>query len=386
MDIQASTSSPAAQDHDGTCHVAIELSRSSWVVGAHSPLADKIGLHKLAAGDHEGLVTLLSRLRRKAELRLGRAARMVSCYEAGYDGFWLHRVLAGHGIDNLVIDPASLQVNRRARRAKSDRIDATAMVRALMAYERGEHQVFSPVRVPGVEEEDAKRSHRERRRLIRERVGHTNRIKGLLALHGIYGFNPLRGDSFQRLDDLRTGGGRPLAARLKAEIARQLKRLALVREMIAEVEAARDAVVAAPTPSSAEEQKIRHLYRLKAVGPEIATRLTREVFYRNFANRRQVAGYVGLCPSPFNSGKMVREQGISKAGNPLARSTMIELAWLWLRHQPESALSHWFEERTGGAKGRLRRIMIVALARKLLVALWRYTETGLIPDGAVLKA
>jgi transposase len=386
MDRQISPTSSAALVDDATCHVAIELSRKSWVVGVHVPLADKVGLHKLEAGDHERLVSLLSRLRDKSEQRLGRAVRMVSCYEAGYDGFWLHRVLVGHGIDSRVIDPASLQVNRRARRAKTDRLDATAMVRALMAHDRGEHQVFSLVRVPEVDEEDAKRMHRERLRLIRERVGHSNRIKGLLALHGIYTFNPLRPDHSPPLEELRTGDGRLLPARLRAEIGRQLKRLALVREMIGEVEAERNAIVATPAPFSAEERKIQDLYRLKAVGPEIATRLVREVFYRSFANRRHLGGYVGLGPSPFNSGKMVREQGISKAGNPLARTTMIELAWLWLRHQPESALSRWYRERTGEAKGRLRRIMIVALARKLLVALWRYTETGLIPDGAVFKA
>ncbi len=386
MDHQISPSSSAAHDHDATCHVAIELSRSSWVVGVHSPLIDKVGLHKLVAGDHKVLVALLSRLQDRAERRLGRAVRMVSCYEAGYDGFWLHRVLAGHGIDNRVIDPASLQVDRRARRAKSDRIDATAMVRALMAYERGEHQVFSPVRVPEVEEEDAKRGHRERQRLIHERVAHTNRIKGLLALHGIYDFKPLKAGSLQRLDGLRTGDGRPLSAGLKAELGRQLRRLNLVKGMIAEVEAKRDAVVAGPSPTTAEGQKIRNLACLKGIGPEISSRLTHEVFYRDFANRRQIGSYAGLNPSPFNSGKMAREQGISKAGNRIIRTTMIELAWLWLRYQPDSALSLWFKKRVNGAKGRLKRIMIVALARKLLIALWRYTETGLVPDGAVFKA
>ena len=375
----------AAETDCAKVFVAIELSRSSWIVAIHTPIADKIGLHKLAAGDSAALLGLIHATVQKVELAVGRAVRVSSCYEAGYDGFWLHRMLMAARIVNHVIDPASMQVNRRARRAKSDRIDARDMVRALMAYARGEDQVFSVVRVPTPEQEDAKRTFRERQRLITERVGNVNRIKALLATQGIYDFDPLKRDRFERLEGLKTASGRPLPPRLEHELRRQLQRLALVLEMIAEVEGERNAVIASKDAQTESAGKTRQLVRLRGIGPEIATGLTNEVFYRRFENRRQLGSYVGLTSSPFNSGAVTRDQGISKAGNRRARTTMIELAWLWLRYQPGSALSLWFHQRVNGAKGRLKRIMIVALARKLLVALWRYLETGLLPAGAIMK-
>jgi len=384
MKIQSLPAPAAAGTDPTTIFVSIELSRKSWVVGMHTPLGDKIGLHTLGAGDSAALLDLIRRAAAKVERAVSGPVRVVSCYEAGYDGFWLHRVLEAAGIVNRVIDPASLQVNRRARRAKTDRIDARGMVRALMAWMRGEHQVFSAVRVPTPEDEDAKRTFRERQRLITERTGHVNRIKGLLATQGIYDFEPLKGDPFERLKTLHTATGDPLARRLSGELQRELRRLALVREVVAEVEAERDAAFAPRAPQSARVGKIRHLIRLRAIGPEFATGLVNEVFYRDFENRRKLAGFVGLSPSPFASGSTVREQGISKAGPPRVRSLVIELAWMWLRYQPDSALSRWFRERVNGLKGRIKRIAIVALARKLLVALWRYLETGLVPDGAIV--
>ena len=248
------------------------------MIGIHTPLADKISLHKLEAGDVSCLLGLIGKISRKAEDRLGCPVRVLSVYEAGYDGFWLHRVLVAGEIRNHVIDPASLQVNRRARRAKTDKIDAKAMVRALMAHARGEACVFS-------------------------------------------------------------------------------------------VQSARSAS-----------------WRGSGRSVRFATALGNEVFYREFANRRKLAGFVGLAPCPCNSGSMVRDQGISKAGSPKVRAMIIEMAWSWLRYQPQSALSKWFKARVGDMKGRIRRISIVALARKLLIALWRYLETGLVPDDAVLKA
>jgi transposase len=259
------------------------------------------------------------------------------------------------------------------------------MLRTLLAYLRGEPKVVSVVRVPSVEEEDARRLHRERHRLVGERVQHVNRIKGLLATQGIYDYQPLRRDRQARLAALRTGDGRGLGARLEAEITRELRRLELVLETIAALEAERDAIAAAKAAAHPGAAKVQALVRLKAIGPEIATVLVGEAFWRSFDNRRQVAAYGGLDPSPFSSGGMSRDQGVSKAGNAKLRTTMIELGWLWLRYQPDSALSIWFRERVGTLKGRPRRIAIVALARKLLVALWRYVETGLVPDGAVLK-
>ena len=313
---------------------------------------------------------------------------IVSCYEAGYDGFWLHRLLEAHGIRNYVIDPASLQVDRRARRAKTDRVDVERLLRSLMAYLRGEPKVWSVVRVPSVAEEDDRRLHRERGRLINERIQHVNRIKGLLAIHGIYDYQPLRRDRMQQLERLRTADGRTLPPRLKAEILRELQRLVLVVGMIKTIEAERDAIASAKIETEQQHssaKRIQDLAKIKSIGPEFATTLVGEVFYRSFDNRKQLGSYVGLTPAHFQSGAMCRDQGISKAGNGKARTVMIELAWLWLRHQPDSPLSVWFRDRVGKLKGRIRRIAIVAVARKLLIALWRYLETGLVPKGAALK-
>jgi transposase len=380
------TPSADSNNEPVACYVAIELSKSGWLVGFQTPLTDKPNRHQVKAGDTGALLDLIERVRARVVARLNRPVEVMSCYEAGYDGFWLHRVLEAHGIHNHVLDPASLQVNRRARRAKTDRIDVDRMLRALIRHLHGEPDACSVAQVPRVEEEDAKRLHRERKRLISERVQHVNRIKGLCAAQGIYNYAPLRPDRWSRLDKLRTGDGRPLPARLKAEIVRELKRLELVLEMIETVEAERNAIVKDPRSRHLNAHNIKMLTRLRAIGPEFATTLSGEVFYRKFANRRKLGGYVGLDGSPFRSGSLERDQGISKAGNPIARSTMIELAWTWLRYQPDSALSIWFRQRVGNLKGRPRRIAIVAMARKLLVALWRYLETGVVPTGAVLKA
>lgn len=380
-------SNPPATTHDvaARCLLAIELSKKSWIVAINTPLADKISRHTLQGCDWKGLLELIKRLRTRIGSELGRSVDVISCYEAGYDGFWLHRLLEAHGVRNFVIDPASLQVDRRARRAKTDRIDAERLLRSLLAHLRGEPKVWSVVRVPSIAEEDARRLHRERDRLIDERNQHVNRIKGLCAIHGIYHYNPLRSDRLERLECLRTVHGPGLPPALKAELKRELQRLELVLEAIATVEAERDAILTDKEPAHLNARKIRDLNKLRAIGPEFATVLVGEVFYRSFDNRRQVGSYVGFPPSPFSSGATVREQGISKAGNPKARKTMIELAWTWVRYQPDSALSIWFRERVGTMKGRIRRITIVAMARKLLVALWRYLETGVIPQGAVLK-
>lgn len=382
---------PAATDDDVVrCLLAIELSKKSWIIAVNTPLTDKISRHTLEACNWKRLVDLCERIRARVAKETGKRVEMVSCYEAGYDGFWLHRLLDEKGIRNFVIDPASLQVNRRARQAKTDRIDAERMLRAMMAYLRGEPKVWSVVRVPSVAEEDDRRLHRERDRLINERIQHVNRIKGLVAIHGIYDYQPMRGDRMNRLEELQTANGKPLPPRQKAELLRELRRLELVLETLKTIQAERDAIVAAKTESSKTKhgsaKAIQRLAKIKSIGPEFATILAGEVFYRSFDNRKQLASYVGLTPSPFESGASRRHQGISKAGNPKARSTMIELAWLWLRHQPDSALSAWFRERVGHLKGRIRRIMIVAVARKLLIALWRYLETGVVPTGAVLKA
>jgi len=379
------TPSAALDNEPARCFFAIELSKTNWLVAAQGP-AGNVSRYQLPGCDANALLELIERIRARVKRETGRPVEMVSCYEAGYDGFWLHRFLVARGVRNCVIDPASLQVDRRARRAKTDRIDAERMLRALIRYLRGEPDACSVVRVPSVEEEDAKRLHRERHRLVAERVQHVNRIKSLCALQGIYDYQPLRPDRMERLDHLRTGNGQALPVRLKAEIERELERLQLVLEMIVSLEAERNAITKDKAPTAhLHADKIRKLVRLKAIGPEFSTALVGEVFYRQFANRRQIGSYVGLTPSPFSSGAIARDQGISKAGNPKARTMMIELAWMWRRHQPGSALTVWFNERVGSLKGRPRRIAIVAMARKLLVALWRYLETGLVPTGAILK-
>jgi transposase len=320
-----STLPPVATNHDAVgCYLAIELSKQSWIVAINTPLAHKISRHTLPGCDWQGLLQLIERIRARVARELGRPVEMVACYEAGYDGFWLHRLLEGQGVRCCVIDPASLQVDRRGRRAKTDRIDAERLLRSLMAYLRGEPKVWSVVRVPSVGEEDDRRLHRERDRLIVERVQHVNRIKGLCAIHGIYDYEPRRPDRMQRLEQLRTGDGHALPPRLRAELTRELQRLELVLRMLAEIDAERDAIAAARMSAHSSAKKIQDLVKLKAIGPEIATVLAGEVFYRSFANRRQLASYVGLTPSHLQSGASCRDQGISKAGNPKARTTMIE--------------------------------------------------------------
>jgi transposase len=387
MEVRMENTASARTNNDPAhCFVAIELSKSSWILGFQTPLAKQTSRYQVKACDAKALLELIERVRSSMARELGRPVEVMSCYEAGYDGFWLHRVLEAHGIHNHVLDPASLQVNRRARRPKTDRIDADRMVRALIRHLRGEPEACSVIRVPSPEQEDARRLHRERDRLIAERVAHVNRVKGLCATQGIYDYKPLRSDRLKRLENLRTGDGRALAPRLKAEIVREIKRLEVVLEMISTVEAERDAILTEKKSTHLNTDKIKMLAKLKAIGAEFSTTLVGEVFYREFANRRQLGSYVGLASSPFCSGSLDRDQGISKAGNPKARTMMIELAWTWLRYQPESALSRWFRERVGNLKGRPRRIAIVAMARKLLVALWRYLQTGVVPTGAELKA
>jgi transposase len=378
---------PAASDDDAVrCLIAIELSKKSWIVAVNTPLSEKIGRHTVKPGDGKELLDLCERIRTRVARETKKCVEIVSCYEAGYDGFWLHRLLEAHGVRNYVIDPASLQVDRRARRTKTDGVDVQRLLRSLMAYLRGEPKVWSVVRVPSIAEEDDRRLHRERDRLINERIQHVNRIKGLLAIHGIYDYQPLRRDRMQQLERLRTADGRTLPPRLKAEILRELQRLELAVGMVRTIEAERDAIASAKTETEHRSaKKIQDLAKIKCVGPEFATTLVGEVFYRSFDNRKQLASYVGLTPAHFQSGSMCRDQGISKAGNAKARTVMIELAWLWLRHQPDSPLSVWFRDRVGKLKGRIRRITIVAVARKLLIALWRYLETGLVPERAILK-
>jgi len=382
--MQASTVVTPTVGHCGTIFVAIELSQKTWLVTLHSPDRDRISRHKLEGGDHAGLLALIERVQARAADKLGATPKVVSCYEAGYDGFWLHRLLTAAGIANFVFDPASIAVEQRSRRTKTDRIDGELLLRTLMAYLRGEPRVVRIVRVPSMAQEDARRASRERDRLVKEQTAHTNRIKALLRLQGMAVGYPRRRNWLHWLAQQRDWQGQPLSPHLLAEVTREQARLMLVREQLATLEQACATAAAAVPAPMAERQEL--LQRLKALGPAFATTLTNEVFYKDFRNRRQFGAYCGLTSSPWRSGGIDREQGISKAGNPRARLKAIELAWLWLRHQPESELSRWFRTRTANAGKRARRIAIVALARKLMVALWRYLTTGLVPAGATMKA
>jgi transposase len=369
---------------ENTVYVAIELSFSSWLVAARLPGTERSRLHRIEAGNALALLALIAELRSRASTKRGEAVEVACCFEAGRDGFWLHRVLTAHGIAAYVLEPTSILVNRRARRAKTDRLDAEGMLRVLATWLGGDRQVCSMVRVPTPDEEDAKRPHREREHLVQERLRIENRIEGLLFTQGIRKRPSLR--SWEReMAELRTGDGRALPPLLRAELERLRRRLVLVLELIRELEAERDSAMLAAADDDMT-QKITALQRIRGIGANFAAVLVREVFYRSFANRRQLASYVGIVPMPYQSGGVDRDRSISRMGNPRARTSMIQLAWLWLRYQPDSALATWFRERVGALQGRTRRIASVAVARRLLIALWHYVETGVIPESIAVRA
>ncbi|BCH19570.1 putative transposase y4rJ (plasmid) [Mesorhizobium sp. L-2-11] len=340
--------------------------------------------HSVRAGDTAGLFARFTHLREKCRQRTGYSFPIITVQEAGLDGFWLHRVLEKEGVESNVVDPASISTSRRRRRAKTDRIDGETLLRTLMAYKRGEPRVCAMVRPPSPEEEDRRRISRERKVLTGERVTHVNRIKGLLFAQGISNYEPLHKDRRRRLEELKTGDGRALPSHIKSQLYRELDRLELLLEQIKAVEAERDALIAAQA-TNATPAPVKMLLNIKGIGAEFATVLWAEGLFRHFDNRRQVASYAGLAPTPWQSGSVDREQGVSKAGNPRLRVTLVQMAWLWLRHQPRSALARWFTERVHRNQGRFKKSTIVALARKLLVALWKYATSGVVIEGAMMK-
>lgn len=379
---------PAAGTEDVGVLASIELSLKRWRVVAVSPAAATLIRLDLAGGDAAGLVQRLERWRSDCLRRLNRPVAVTVCYESGRDGFWLARFLEARGVRVIVIDPASLQVNRRARRAKSDRLDAEGMLRALRRHCWGEAKVFSVVRPPSPEDEDSRCLTREREALLKERTRHVNAAKALLTGQGIRDFGPVRHGWLERMAAMETGDGRPLGEHLRHRLARLARRLDEVAQQIKEVEAELadlDRRRAASLPAGSATIAAR-LCRLAGIGMASAMVLEEEAFHRPFPNRRHVAAYAGLTPTPFQSGQSSREQGIAKAGNPRLRRLLVELSWLWLRYQPDSALSKWFQARVGEARGRVRRIAITAVARKLLIALWRYVTSGVLPEGARLSA
>jgi transposase len=358
----------------GELYLAFELGQKSWKLslsdGAHSP-----SRYTVAAGDTAAVLECIAKT--KARCRVAAAAGVHSSYEAGRDGFWLHRWLIAHGIDNIVVDSSSIEVNRRARRTKTDRLDGDKLLAMLLRYRAGERRVWSVVRVPTREQEDARRAHRERGRLGQECTAHINRIRALLVLHNLR-VKYVGGRLWQRWWSAHAGD---LLPGVRAEIEREGERLSLVRAQMRAIEAQQHRAVAADA-----EPQVARLAQLGAIGVGSAWMLVKELFgWRRFRNRREVAGCLGLAPSPYASGECQIEQGISKAGNKRSRTLLVELAWSWLRHQPESALSQWFTRRFASGGKRMRRIGIVALARRLVIALWRYLEDGVIPAGAKLK-
>jgi transposase len=386
---------PAAiQTHIGAIFISLELSRSKWLITSLVPGGgQKMSKPSVEAGDLAGLLARFWAIRDKVSARTGNSYPIIVIQEAGLDGFWIHRALEKEGIESHVVDAASIAVSRRRRRAKTDKIDGEGQLRTLLAFKRGEPRVCSMVRVPTPQDEDRRRICRERKTLLAERIRHVNRIKGLLFSQGIGDYEPLRRDRRRALEAVRTGDGRALGANMKAQIGRELDRLELLLDQIAAVEAERDALLARQAEAETEAARgaqgaparIQMLMNLKSLGPDTVAMLWTEAFCRSFDNRRQLAAFVGLAGTPWKSGSIDHEQGVSKGGNHRLRTAMIQLAWLWPRHQPGSALARWFRERTKGASKLQKKKMVVALARKLLVALWRYVDAGVVIEGAVLK-
>jgi transposase len=358
-------------------YLAFELGRSSWKLAFTIGAGQKPRLRSLAAGSLVGLGFEIKRA--KERFGLPSDAPVISCYEAGRDGFWLHRFLTREGVRNLVVDSASIEVNRRKRRAKSDRLDAVKLVSMLIRWHHGEERVWAVVRAPTVDDEDRRQLHRDLIRLKAERTEHDNRIKGLLAGLGLSAV--IDAGFAERLERLRQWDGSGVPSGLRRCLTREFERRQLVARQISELESERREGIR--DRADPQMDQVRRLLRLKGIGKNAAWLLVREIFgWRRIKNRRELASLAGLTPSPYDSGETRREQGISKAGNRRVRWMMIELAWLWLRYQPNSELSRWFRERFGAGNSRARKTGIVAVARKLLVALWKYLETGEVPAGA----
>jgi transposase len=373
----------AALDRDTTLIAVVELSSKSWLVAAAVPGIERHPLKKLDP-DASALLKLIERWRGEAERRGRTIKRVVLAYEAGRDGFWLARWLKERDIEAYVIHPASVAVSRERKRAKTDRLDAAMLLRVLLGWLRGERGHCSMVAIPSMDEEDARRPSRERETLVGERARITNRIKGALVRFGIRSFNPLLRKAPQSLEKLQTAEGGPLPVNTLEEIKRDLARMAVVREQIAAIEKARvDRLKQAPKTGS--NAMVQLLARVIGIGIETADMLVREVLSRTLRDRRAVGRYAGLTGSPDESGSRRREKGLTRAGNARVRRGLIQLAWRFLMFQKQSALTQWYRARTAGATPTQRKSLIVALARKLLIALWRLVTTGEVPHGVVLR-
>lgn len=360
-------------------YMALELSQEEWKVGFTIGLGQAPRLRQLVARDVDGLLEEICLA--KVRFDLPEETTIRSCYEAGRDGFWLHRCLEMQGVSNLVVDSASIEVNRRARRMKTDRLDVGKLLIMLVRYHQGERKVWSVVHVPGPDVEDQRQLHREMRSLKMERTHHINRIKGLLTSQGVA--LAVKADFLTRLEEVRLWDGSGLPRGLHACLLREYERMRQVQEQIHQLEHERkEAIQNSDLPAM---QQVRQLMRLKGIGINSAWVYVMEFFsWRAFRNRREVGALAGLTPTPYQSGENARERGISKAGNRPIRSMAIEIAWSWLRYQPNSDLSRWYQRRFAHGSKRMRRIGIVALARRLLVTLWQYLETGIPPKDSEL--
>ena len=372
------------QEYSTKCaklYLAFELGKQEWKLGFTIGLGQRPRVRTIDAGDREALQWEIGQAKKR--FGLAQTAAVMSCYEAGRDGFWLHRYLLTSEIENLVVDSSSIEVKRRARRVKTDRLDVQKLLTMLMRYDSGEKKVWSVVHVPSVEAEDKRHLHRQMRSLKADRTRYNNRIKGLLAGQGI-GL-AVKGNFLEKLDAVRLWNGAALPPGLRSRLEREYVCWQFVDQQIQEQEAQRAEMIR--TSHDASVEKVRQLLQLRGIGPNSAWLFVMEFFgWREFRNRREVGALAGLTSTPYISGEEAREQGISKAGNRPVRGIAIEIAWGWLRHQPESELSLWYQDRFAHGGKRLRKIGIVAVARKLLIALWRYLETGVLPAGAQLKA
>jgi transposase len=361
-------------------YLAFELSQKQWKLGFTIGIGQPPRIRNITARDLNALHWEIRQARQR--FHLPENTSVVSCYEAGRDGFWMHRYLQQQGIANLIVDSASIEVNRRMKRAKTDCLDVTKLLTMLMRYHLGERKVWRTVTVPDEECEERRHFHRELADLKVERTRHINRIKGLLTGQGVCAL--IQPDFLDFLSTVRLWNGNSLSKELRSRLEREYQRIQLVNQQIDELEAYRRETLR--TSQQPHIQQVRQLMRLQGVGINSAWLFVMEFFsWRAFHNRREIGALAGLTSTPYQSGGTNQEQGISKAGNRHIRAMIIEIAWGWLHFQPDSQLSRWYQQRFGQGSSRLRRIGIVALARKLLIELWRYLETGIPPDGAVLQ-
>jgi transposase len=378
---------PATRQDESTgkpelLYLSFELGRREWKLAFAVGQGQKPRIRTISAGDLTAVSQEIARARQR--FALGEDVRVVSCYEAGREGFWPHRFLISIGVDNVVVDSSSIEVNRRARQAKTDGLDVQKLLSLLLRYHAGESRVWSVVRVPSVDQEDGRQLSRDWEVLKQERTLHRNRLQALLASQGAR--LELKAGFVERLESLRLWDGSALPPELRLRLKREWERLELVETQLRELRTQRDEKIA--EGGSVAMRLIQQLVLLRAIGTTSAWVFVQEFFgWRQFRNRREIGALAGLSPMPYRSGESLnREQGISKSGNVRLRTMAIEIAWAWLRYQPQSQLSRWFQERYGPGTRRSRRVGIVAVARKLLVALWRYLETGVLPEGAVLKS